>query len=457
MCGATGEVRLDGQTPDITAVSAMAEAMAPRGPDAAGVWSQGRVALGHRRLKIIDLSEAGAQPMVDSDLGLAVALERLHLQLQGAAPRAERATATASSPTATPRSCSRPTTTGATASSTTSRACSPSRSSSATAAGCCSAATGSASSRCTSPRTPSRIRFASSLPALLAGGGVDTRIDPVALHHYLSFHSVVPPPRTILRGVSQGAARIAGRDRAGRHAHHDDVLGARLHAAATNAPTGPNATGRTPFSRRCGSPSSAAWSPTCRSGCLLSGGVDSSLIVGLLAEAGQHGLATFSIGFESVGGVAGRRVQVLRHHRRALRHRSPPDPHRHRPDAARTRRRDRRDERADGQPRLRRLLSAQPGGGQARQGGAVRAGRRRGVRRLPLVSADGSPTPTSLDGAVASYRKAFFDRDPGGVAALVTPRLPRRGRSQRAVRHRALRPRTAPRPASTGRCASTPP
>src|SRR3977135_66407 len=72
MCGATGEVRLDGQTPDISAVSAMAEAMARRGPDAAGVWSQGRVALGHRRLRIIDLSEAGAQPMVDSELGLAV-------------------------------------------------------------------------------------------------------------------------------------------------------------------------------------------------------------------------------------------------------------------------------------------------------------------------------------------------------------------------------------------------
>ncbi len=51
----------------------MAEVMVPRGPDSAGVWSQGRVALGHRRLKIIDLSEAGAQPMVDSDLGLSVA------------------------------------------------------------------------------------------------------------------------------------------------------------------------------------------------------------------------------------------------------------------------------------------------------------------------------------------------------------------------------------------------
>ena len=44
-------------------------------------------------------------------------------------------------------------------------------------------------------------------------------------------------------------------------------------------------------------------------GCLLSGGVDSSLIVGLLAEAGQHGLATFSIGFESVGGVKGDEFQ----------------------------------------------------------------------------------------------------------------------------------------------------
>ena len=30
---------------------------------------------------------------------------------------------------------------------------------------------------------------------------MDTRVDPVALHHYLSFHSIVPAPRTILRGV----------------------------------------------------------------------------------------------------------------------------------------------------------------------------------------------------------------------------------------------------------------
>ena len=46
-----------------------------------------------------------------------------------------------------------------------------------------------------------RLRFASTLPALLAGGDIDTAIDRVALDNYMSFHSVVPPPRTILQGV----------------------------------------------------------------------------------------------------------------------------------------------------------------------------------------------------------------------------------------------------------------
>src|SRR6185295_788780 len=49
--------------------------------------------------------------------------------------------------------------------------------------------------------TAGRLRFASTLPALLAAGDVDTSIDKVALQHYMTFHSVVPAPRTIVAGV----------------------------------------------------------------------------------------------------------------------------------------------------------------------------------------------------------------------------------------------------------------
>ncbi len=51
--------------------------------------------------------------------------------------------------------------------------------------------------------TPGKLRFASFLPALLAAGGIDTEIDRVGLHNYMSFHAVVPAPRTILRGVKK--------------------------------------------------------------------------------------------------------------------------------------------------------------------------------------------------------------------------------------------------------------
>ena len=40
-------------------------------------------------------------------------------------------------------------------------------------------------------------------------------------------------------------------------------------------------------------------------GVLLSGGIDSSVVVALLAEQGQHGLATFSIGFDAAEGESG--------------------------------------------------------------------------------------------------------------------------------------------------------
>ena len=71
MCGIAGEIRF-GDRADVGAVERMTESLAPRGPDGSGIWAQGPVALGHRRLTIIDLSTRGAQPMHDPDLGLTI-------------------------------------------------------------------------------------------------------------------------------------------------------------------------------------------------------------------------------------------------------------------------------------------------------------------------------------------------------------------------------------------------
>src|SRR3954468_19315454 len=70
MCGLSGEITFDGSLADTGAVDRMVCALVPRGPDGQGSWSAGRVAFGHRRLSVIDLSAAGAQPMVDNELGL---------------------------------------------------------------------------------------------------------------------------------------------------------------------------------------------------------------------------------------------------------------------------------------------------------------------------------------------------------------------------------------------------
>ena len=94
MCGISGEVRFDGGIADMAAVSAMCDQLQRRGPDGSGGWQAGPVALGHRRLKIIDLTDAGAQPMVDAELGLTPVFngiiynyKELRAELQGAGYR----------------------------------------------------------------------------------------------------------------------------------------------------------------------------------------------------------------------------------------------------------------------------------------------------------------------------------------------------------------------------------
>jgi asparagine synthase (glutamine-hydrolysing) len=71
MCGIVGALAFGDESFRITPeyVERMRDTMAHRGPDGVGVWvdDAGRVGLGHRRLSIIDLSDAAAQPMCNAD------------------------------------------------------------------------------------------------------------------------------------------------------------------------------------------------------------------------------------------------------------------------------------------------------------------------------------------------------------------------------------------------------
>jgi asparagine synthase (glutamine-hydrolysing) len=80
MCGINGILRLSPGAPSIDREELLAtrEALSSRGPDGEGAWwsADGRIALGHRRLAILDLSPAGAQPMASPD-------GRLHIVYNG--------------------------------------------------------------------------------------------------------------------------------------------------------------------------------------------------------------------------------------------------------------------------------------------------------------------------------------------------------------------------------------
>ncbi|MET7749011.1 N-acetylglutaminylglutamine amidotransferase [Micromonospora sp. NPDC005367] len=303
MCGIGGEARFDGSRPDDAAVTRMTEAMRSRGPDGEGLWSDGWVTLGHRRLTIIDLSDAGAQPMVREDLGLGLVFNgciynypELREELRNAGYEFHSTSDTEVILVAYAHWGERfvDHLVGMFAFGLVDQV----------------------RRRLVLARdrlgikplylaeTPDRLRFASSLPALLRAGDVDTGIDPVALHHYLSWHSIVPAPRTVLRGVRKlppATLRIVeadGRSRDERYWQPDYVrepaeaaMGARDWQAAVGEAL------RTAVRRRL-----VADVPV---GVLLSGGLDSSLIVALLAEAGQRHLRTFSIGFDSRGDEAG--------------------------------------------------------------------------------------------------------------------------------------------------------
>ena len=173
----------------------MTAAMEPRGPDVSGLVARGRVALGHRRLEIIDLTESAQQPMVDSALGLnivyngaiynypelkkeleakgyrffstgdtEVLLKAYHAWGEGFVERLYGMFAFAILERDSGRMVMARDRLGI--------------------------------KPLYYAEVDGALRFSSSLPAIVKAGGVDTNIDPVALHHYMSFHAVVPAPHT---------------------------------------------------------------------------------------------------------------------------------------------------------------------------------------------------------------------------------------------------------------------
>jgi asparagine synthase (glutamine-hydrolysing) len=90
VCGLAGILQLDGSPVGGDVLRRMTDAIAHRGPDGEGTLVDGPAGLGHRRLAIIDLSDAGRQPMTGEDGQVAVIhngeiynFQQLRLELQG--------------------------------------------------------------------------------------------------------------------------------------------------------------------------------------------------------------------------------------------------------------------------------------------------------------------------------------------------------------------------------------
>jgi len=298
MCGIAGEIRFDATPASTAAVKAMLDEMAERGPDGEGIFSHNTICLGHRRLKIIDLSDCASQPMVDAALGLVLVFNgaiynypelRSELQAKGYNFFSNSDTEVIlKAYHAWGEQCVHH------------------------LQGMFAFAVWERDTRrlfiardrlgikpLYYTKHTDHIRFASTLPALLKSGGINTGIDPAALNHYMSFHSVVPAPQTIFKGVSKLPPatwmRVEPDGRTTRKLYwspdysrtpedekrteeewidlvHQKLLQAVRRRLVADVPVG----------------------------VLLSGGLDSSLVVGLLSELGQKGLSTFSVGFEDV-------------------------------------------------------------------------------------------------------------------------------------------------------------
>ncbi len=301
MCGICGQLRFDQTAVDKSQLQSMMAKIARRGPDDQGVWLNNQVGFGHQRLSIIDLSNHAHQPMRDETLGLTLVFngtiynyKALRADLIKHGYRFFSHSDTEVILKAYHR----------------------------WGEDCVTHLDGmfafsvwdEARQALFVARDRMGIKplyyaldnhsfsFASNTQAL-ATLDIDTSINPVALQQQLSLHAVVPAPNTILNGVKKlkpaTTLTIDAQGRASENTYwqpkavrpeielSDAEYIDKTHELLTQA-----------VLKRM----DAADVPI---GVLLSGGLDSSLLVGLLHEAGHQDIRTFSIGFEDIDDEAG--------------------------------------------------------------------------------------------------------------------------------------------------------
>ena len=295
MCGIFGAMSFDGTIMEQTLAARMSDQVALRGPDDQGEFYDAPVMLGHRRLAIIDLSEQGHQPMTENSGRFVIVFNgtiynypelRQQLIEQGYQFKSHSDTEVILQAYAHwGESCVQQ------------------------LHGMFAFAIWDRQRRSLflardrmgiKPlyyvKTDSHFYFASNIQALLATADVDTRLDATSLHHLFTLHAVVPAPGTLFKGIrkcppghtllldEQGQLETRRywqlEAKRPQQAYSDSEWKQMIHDALLQA-----------VKKRL----TIADVPV---GVLLSGGLDSSLLVALLAEAGVENIKTFSIGFE---------------------------------------------------------------------------------------------------------------------------------------------------------------
>ena len=297
MCGICGQLRFDNQTVKSADLTTMMQKVSRRGADDSGQWINANVGFGHQRLSIIDLSNHAHQPMVDKALNLMLVFNGTIYNYKSLRADLIKRGYRFFSHSDTEviikaydfwgEDCVRHL--------------------DGMFAFCLWDEDKLFVARDRMGIKPlyfnlsnKAFSFASNTQALVAIG-VDNSINSVALQQQLSLHAVVPAPNTILNGVKKiKPATTLSIDSKGKitektywqpTARRNNLNNAqqieRSHELLTAA-----------VNKRM----DACDVPI---GVLLSGGLDSSLLVGLLSEAGHRDIRTFSIGFEDINDEAG--------------------------------------------------------------------------------------------------------------------------------------------------------